>query len=79
MEIEMFFAKYDIDGSRTLEVDEVRAMLKDLEGQRRELESKSSVNWSSKFIYLLTLCCASYFFFSFRETAQGVLLSFSDW
>ena len=50
MEIEMFFAKYDIDGSRTLEVDEVRAMLKDLEGQRRELESKSSVNLSSKFI-----------------------------
>ena len=40
MEIEMFFAKYDLDGSRTLEVDEVKAMLSDLEGQRRALESK---------------------------------------
>ena len=42
MEIEMFFAKYDTDGSRLLEQDEVRKMLADLEGQKVELESKST-------------------------------------
>ena len=32
MEIEMFFAKYDLDGDRTLDVSEIKTMLKDLEG-----------------------------------------------
>ena len=36
----MFFAKYETDGSRLLEQDEVRRMLSDLEGQKVELESK---------------------------------------
>lgn len=40
MEIEMFFAKYDTDGNRTLEQEEVMLMLADLEGQKVELESK---------------------------------------
>lgn len=40
MEIEMFFAKYDTDGSRLLEADEVKRMLADLEGQRMELDSE---------------------------------------
>ncbi|KAF2362187.1 EF-hand domain pair [Trinorchestia longiramus] len=40
MEIEMFFAKYDLDGNRTLEVDEVKMMLRDLEGQRMDLEKQ---------------------------------------
>lgn len=40
MEIEMFFAKYDTDGNRTLEQEEVILMLADLEGQKVELESK---------------------------------------
>lgn len=40
MEIEMFFAKYDTDGSRLLEQDEVRRMLADLEGQKVELEKQ---------------------------------------
>ncbi|KAG0723242.1 Polycystin-2 [Chionoecetes opilio] len=40
MEIEMFFAKYDTDGSRLLEQDEVRKMLADLEGQKVELEKQ---------------------------------------
>ncbi|XP_018023502.1 polycystin-2 [Hyalella azteca] len=40
MEIEMFFAKYDLDGNRTLEVDEVKMMLKDLEGQRIDIEKQ---------------------------------------
>lgn len=40
MEIEMFFAKYDTDGNRLLEADEVKRMLADLEGQKVELESK---------------------------------------
>lgn len=38
MEIEMFFAKYDTDGNRVLEVDEVRQMLSDLEGQKNTLD-----------------------------------------
>ncbi|XP_045137075.1 polycystin-2-like isoform X3 [Portunus trituberculatus] len=42
MEIEMFFAKYDTDGSRLLEQDEVRKMLSDLEGQKVELETSKS-------------------------------------
>lgn len=40
MEIEMFFAKYDTDGNRLLEADEVKRMLADLEGQRTELDSE---------------------------------------
>ncbi|XP_071538109.1 polycystin-2-like isoform X1 [Panulirus ornatus] len=40
MEIEMFFAKYDTDGSRLLEADEVKRMLADLEGQRMELDKQ---------------------------------------
>ena len=40
IEIEMFFAKYDLDGTRTLEIDEVKMMLKDLEGQRLSIESE---------------------------------------
>lgn len=40
MEIEMFFAKYDTDGNRLLEADEVRRMLADLEGQKSELDSE---------------------------------------
>lgn len=36
----MFFAKYDTDGNRLLEEDEVKRMLADLEGQKVELESK---------------------------------------
>ncbi|KAK3861331.1 hypothetical protein Pcinc_044496 [Petrolisthes cinctipes] len=40
MEIEMFFAKYDTDGNRMLEQDEVMRMLADLEGQKVELEKQ---------------------------------------
>ncbi|XP_069958832.1 polycystin-2 isoform X1 [Cherax quadricarinatus] len=40
MEIEMFFAKYDTDGDRVLEADEVKRMLADLEGQKLELENE---------------------------------------
>lgn len=38
MEIEMFFAKYDTDGTRLLDADEVKRMLTDLEGQQADLE-----------------------------------------
>ncbi|XP_068244650.1 polycystin-2-like [Palaemon carinicauda] len=38
MEIEMFFAKYDTDGSRLLEADEVKRMLADLEGQQTDID-----------------------------------------
>ena len=40
MEIEMFFARYDVDGNRLLEADEVKRMLADLEGRKNELDSK---------------------------------------
>lgn len=40
MEIEMFFAKYDTDGSRLLEADEVKRMLADLEGQKMEMDKQ---------------------------------------
>ena len=40
----MFFAKYDLDGDRTLGVDEVKMMLQDLEGQRMDLESECNGN-----------------------------------
>ena len=40
MEIEMFFARYDLDGNRLLEKDEIKGMLADLEGQRLEIDSK---------------------------------------
>lgn len=40
MEIEMFFAKYDLDGNHVLEEDEIKRMLADLEGQKVELESE---------------------------------------
>ncbi|XP_037791785.1 polycystin-2-like [Penaeus monodon] len=40
MEIEMFFAKYDTDGNRLLEADEVKRMLADLEGQKTELDKQ---------------------------------------
>lgn len=55
MEIEMFFAKYDTDGSRLLEQDEVKKMLADLEGQKVELESKlTGLNWHSSFIWMVS-------------------------
>lgn len=37
----MFFAKYDIDGNRLLEAEEVKQMLQDLDGKRIELESRN--------------------------------------
>ncbi|KAG7153275.1 Polycystin-2-like [Homarus americanus] len=40
MEIEMFFAKYDTDGNRMLEEDEVKRMLADLEGQKVALDKQ---------------------------------------
>uniref|UniRef100_A0A6A7FVV9 Polycystin-2-like n=2 Tax=Hirondellea gigas TaxID=1518452 RepID=A0A6A7FVV9_9CRUS len=40
MEIEMFFAKYDLDGNRSLSLNEVKMMLKDLEGQRKDIEGQ---------------------------------------
>ena len=38
MEIEMFFAKYDIDGNRLLGEEEVKMMLNDIEGSKIEAE-----------------------------------------
>lgn len=60
----MFFAKYDTDGSRLLESDEVRRMLADLEGQKVELESKLIVDevyclynvFFFLICYFLTIC-----------------------
>ncbi|XP_023235603.1 polycystin-2-like [Centruroides sculpturatus] len=37
-EIEMWFAKYDIDGNRQLDEQETRQMLADLEGQKLQLD-----------------------------------------
>ncbi|XP_064116177.1 polycystin-2-like [Macrobrachium nipponense] len=41
MEIEMFFAKYDTDGTRLLDADEVKRMLTDLEGQQTDLDKNT--------------------------------------
>ncbi|KAB7501550.1 Polycystin-2 [Armadillidium nasatum] len=40
MEIEMFFARYDIDGNRLLEPEEIKRMLSDLECKRNEIDSQ---------------------------------------
>ena len=34
----MLFAKYDTDGNRLLEADEIKKMLADLEGTRNEID-----------------------------------------
>lgn len=44
MEIEMFFARYDIDGDRLLQPNEIKRMLADLEGKRNETESENIIN-----------------------------------
>ncbi|CAG0885259.1 unnamed protein product [Darwinula stevensoni] len=41
LEIEMFFAKYDMDGDRTLDEDEKRRMMSDLEGKKMELDQQT--------------------------------------
>lgn len=38
MEIEMLFAKYDINNDRELDADETKMMLADLDNQRLEIE-----------------------------------------
>lgn len=39
-EIEMLFAKYDLDNNRELDEDELAQMLDDLEGKKKELENE---------------------------------------
>ena len=38
MEIEMLFAKYDLNNDRELDADETKMMLADLDGQRLEID-----------------------------------------
>jgi hypothetical protein len=43
-EIEMLFAKYDLDQNRELDEDELKSMLSDLEGKKKELEREVEDN-----------------------------------
>ncbi|KAF8782962.1 Polycystin-2 like protein [Argiope bruennichi] len=40
MEIEMLFAKYDVDGNRELDEKEMQQMFADLEGQKLQLDDE---------------------------------------
>lgn len=43
-EIEMLFAKYDIDQNRELDEDELQAMFRDLEGKKNQIEREIEEN-----------------------------------
>lgn len=43
-EIEMLFAKYDIDQNRELDEDELQAMFRDLEGKKNQIEKEIEEN-----------------------------------
>lgn len=53
-EIEAVFAKYDLDGDRALDEDELRKMQADLEGQRVS-RSSSVVFISRNLVVILTV------------------------